>query len=200
MNHYRPARVTTQSGFFDLGMGATAIVFVALLAIGAAMTWAYAVPKIRAAEAVAGKAIADVKAERELRAALDAQAVKTNKELRLQKEKADVLQGKLRAALAATPDCRLAGAVGGVLRDIGREPGNTGPEPDASGAVRAPGATVAGGVGDSGQDGSVSCKAIAEWAERNIQVSERNRIKGEGIRDAYDIARTKTSPSAPGTP
>lgn len=124
------------------------------------------------------------------RAAEGLQDVSAQKDVELAKvkEKSDVIGQRLRAALARTPDCSLGADAGRVLRDVVQAPGATaGPGDQARPDAADP--AVAGGGGDQVEiDGQpVSCKAVAEWAQRNIAICQQDAVRFRGAIRSYEV-------------
>lgn len=104
------------------------------------------------------------------------------------KEKSDAIAKQLRAALARSPDCTLGADAGRVLRDaIPTTSSTTGPRDQARPD------SVDSAVADRGGDQvevdgrPVSCKAVAEWAQRNIGICQQDAVRFRGAIQSYEV-------------
>lgn len=145
---------------------------------------------LNAGEAKAREEIAQSSVREFKRAAEGLQVVSAQKDADLAKakEKSDAIGQRLRAALARTPDCTLGADAGRVLRDVVPDAGSSAGPGDQAGANPAD-PTVPGGGGDRVEiEGRpVSCKAVAEWAQRNIAICQQDAVRFRGSIQSYEV-------------
>lgn len=185
------------------GSALTAYLVAVLFAVIALAVWQHYSGKVEQEEHLRKAAENTVTTERGMREDADESVKTLRKKLDTQRKIANENKLKLEQALATGPDCRLPGAAGGVLRGLTdeAEAGSTATgaggataqaDPPAGGGAGAGAATEVAGVG------SVSCRAIAIWAQRNIdEVLKPNAAQLEQVQEHYEKLRLRLEASLP---
>lgn len=188
--------------------GAASSLFLAglLLAIGGAAAGAFTASwalhnRVEAAQRDAANARQTLKDERALRDAVDGNTETVAWNLAVEQEKNRDLETQLQLALKSVRDCSLGPDVGRVLRDAVPD---TKPAPVADRVPQRPEASGVAGAGGAGDQGAgsrepvievegreVSCKAVAEWAVRNVGIAQENAVEHRGVMEQYEIVRRR---------
>lgn len=188
---FKPSSSRSMRGAISMALAAVIAVSALSLVGGAGGVWWHMSDKVSAAEQKAKDATQTLKDERELRKVVDQNAENVGKSLEAQKELTRVAQSRLSPALAKSPDCSLSPGAGRVLRDVVPQPANPAPEQRAEDWSKQADSAGGGRAGDQVEvDGRpVSCKAIAEWATRNIGIAQADAVRHQGVIDQYEIVR-----------
>lgn len=180
----------------QLGSALTGYLVAVLFAVISLLAWTHFSAAAENERQLREQAEITVKTERGLREDADKTVSELHDNLEKQRRRADANRDALRKALAAGPDCRLSASAGGVLRHVTDE-AEAGPVADGAGGAASQadpaGADRAGdAAGRTGGDEGVSCKAIAVWAQRNLdEVLKPNSEQIVKLQDYYNRVRER---------